>query len=238
MGVRDTLLAAGYTARISYPTVIDAFLGRDLAERSDERLAWWARKLLDSAEVSLEIQGAENVPEGPLVLMSNHRSYYDIPTVFCTVPGRVRMVAKKELFRVPIFGRAMLAAGFVKIDREQRHAAIASLKESERLLQGGTRVWIAPEGTRSKDGRLGTFKSGGFHLALQARVPILPIALQGTQNILPAAGLVVRKGAHVTATILPAIDAAAYGPEGRKDLMRDVRAAIARALGEQEQAVA
>jgi 1-acyl-sn-glycerol-3-phosphate acyltransferase len=232
MGVRDTLLAAGYTARISYPTVIDAFLGRDLGERSDERLAWWARKLLDGAEVSLEIHGAENVPEGPLVLMSNHRSYYDIPTVFCTVPGRVRMVAKKELFRVPVFGRAMLAAGFVKIDREQRHSAIASLKESERLLQGGTRVWIAPEGTRSKDGRLGTFKSGGFHLAIQARVPILPIALEGTQRILPADGLVVRKGAHVTATILPPIDVAAYGPEGRKDLMRDVRAVIAGALGE------
>lgn len=232
MGLRDTLLGVAYTARISYPTVIDAFLGRDLAARSDERLAWWSRKVLDAAEVSLEIHGAENVPDGPLVLMSNHRSYYDIPTVFCTVPGRVRMVAKKELFRVPVFGRAMLAAGFVKIDREQRHSAIASLRESERLLQGGTRVWIAPEGTRSKDGRLGTFKSGGFHLALQARVPILPIALEGTQHVLPADGLIVRRGAHVTATILPAIDAAAYGPEGRKDLMRDVRAVIAAALGE------
>jgi 1-acyl-sn-glycerol-3-phosphate acyltransferase len=232
MGVRDTLLGAAYTARISAPTVVDAFLGRVSMERSDERLAWWSRKLLDSAEVSLEIRGSENVPDGALVLMSNHRSYYDIPTVFCAIPGRVRMVAKKELFRVPVFGSAMLAAGFVKIDREQRHSAIASLRESQRLLESGTRVWIAPEGTRSKDGRLGTFKSGGFHLALQAGVPILPIALEGTQNILPHDGLVVRKGAHVTATILPAIDAPSYGAERRKELMADVRKAIAGALGE------
>src|SRR5690606_30789925 len=136
-----------------------------------------------------------------LVLMSNHRSYYDIPTVFRAVPGRVRMVAKKELFRVPIFGPAMLASGFVKVDRERRESAIASLRESQRLLESGTRVWIAPEGTRSRDGRLGPFKSGGFHLALSAGVPILPMALEGTEKILPHDGVRVRKGAHVTATI-------------------------------------
>ncbi len=232
MGVRDSLKGAGYTASISVTTAIDALLGRFSMERSDERLAWWARKMLDAAEVSLEIRGAENVPPGALVVMSNHRSYYDIPTVFCTVPGRVRMVAKKELFRVPVFGRAMLASGFVKVDREQRSSAIASLRESERLLESGTRVWIAPEGTRSRDGRLGPFKSGGFHLALQAGVPILPVAIEGTERVLASHDLVVRRGAHVTATILPAIDAPSYGPERRKELMADVRAAIAAALGD------
>jgi len=232
MGVRDSLQAVGYTARISVTTMADALLDRVSMDRSDERLAWWARKLLDSAEVSLEIRGAEHVPQGALVLMSNHRSYYDIPTVFCAVPGRVRMVAKKELFRVPVFGPALLVSGFVKVDRERRDAAIASLKQSEQLLQSGTRVWIAPEGTRSRDGRLGPFKSGGFHLALSAGVPILPIAIEGTQAILPHDGFLVRKGAHVTATILPPIDVRAYGPERRKELMHDVRVAIAGALGE------
>jgi len=232
MGVRDSLLGLGTTARISVPTFVDALLGRVSMERSDERLAWWGRKMLDGAEVSLEVRGLENVPAGALVVMSNHRSYYDIPTIFCTVPGRVRMVAKKELFRVPIFGYAMLKSGFVKIDRERRDSAIASLRESKRLLESGTRVWIAPEGTRTRDGKLGPFKSGGFHLALQAGVPILPVALEGTQNILPHDGVIVSRGARITATILPVIDAPAYGPERRKELMEDVRRAIAGGLGE------
>lgn len=233
MGLRDSLLGVGFTARISVLTMVDALRGDVSMERSDERLAWWARRMLDAAEVSLEVRGAEHVPDGALVLMSNHRSYYDIPTVFCAVPGRVRMVAKKELFRVPVFGPAMLASGFVKVDRERRESAIASLRESQRLLESGTRVWIAPEGTRSRDGRLGPFKSGGFHLALSAGVPILPMALEGTEQILPHDGVRVRKGARVTATILPPIDPRPYGPERRKDLMRDVRAAIAGALGEE-----
>jgi 1-acyl-sn-glycerol-3-phosphate acyltransferase len=142
------------------------------------------------------------------------------------------MVAKKELFRVPVFGAAMLAAGFVKIDREKRASAIASLDESKRLLEGGTRVWIAPEGTRSKDGKLGPFKSGGFHLALGAEVPILPIALEGTEKILPHDGFSVHKGAHVTATILDPIETNGYGGNGRKALAAEVHRVIAEALGE------
>lgn len=232
MGLRDTLKGIATTGRISAPTLVDALLGRITMERCDERLAWWSRKLLDESEVTLEIRGEEKIPRGAVVLMSNHRSYYDIPTVFCTIPGRVRMVAKKELFRVPVFGPAMLAAGFVKIDRENRHAAIASLDESKRLLQSGTRVWIAPEGTRSQDGKLGSFKSGGFHLAMGAGVPILPLALEGTENILPANGLTVRKGAHVTATILDPVDSMMFGPTGRKALALEVRRRIATALGQ------
>jgi len=232
MGIVDTLKGVAITGRISAPTVADALLGRITMERCDERLAWWSRKLLDEAEVTLEVHGTENIPDGAMVLMSNHRSYYDIPTVFCSVPGRVRMVAKKELFRVPVFGPAMLAAGFVKIDRENRHAAIASLDESKRLLASGTRVWIAPEGTRSKDGKLGSFKSGGFHLAMGAGVPILPMALEGTEKILPHDGLSVRKGAHVKATILEPVDSKMFGPSGRKQLALEVHRRIAAALGE------
>jgi len=232
MGLSDTLKGVAITGRISVPTVLDALLGRTTMERCDERLAWWSRKMLDEADVTLEVRGAEKIPDGALVLMSNHRSYYDIPTVYCAVPGRVRMVAKKELFRVPVFGTAMLAAGFVKIDREKRHSAIASLDESKHLLESGTRVWIAPEGTRSRDGKLGPFKSGGFHLAMGARVPILPIAIEGTEKILPATGLSVRKGAHVVVTILDPVDSLVSGDSARKVLAAEVQRLIAAALGE------
>jgi 1-acyl-sn-glycerol-3-phosphate acyltransferase len=143
------------------------------------------------------------------------------------------MVAKKELFRVPIFGGAMLAAGFVMIDRDKRERAIQSLRASERLLAEGTRVWIAPEGTRSKSGKLGSFKAGGFHMAIEAGVPILPLVLQGTENVMPADSLVIHKGAKVKVEILPPIDAAAFGRRGRKDLMQAVRVAIAAGLGQE-----
>jgi 1-acyl-sn-glycerol-3-phosphate acyltransferase len=215
-------------------------MNRTSLDACDERLAWWSRRLLDDAEVTLAVEGAENIPraegsgeEPAFVIMTNHRSYYDIPTVFCCVPGRVRMIAKKELFYTPIFGRAMLAAGFIKIDRDKRENAVASLKESGDLLKQGVRVWIAPEGTRSRDGSLGPFKSGGFHLALDAGVPILPITLEGTENILSATSVAVKKGAHVLAKILPPIDPVPYGPKRRKELTADVRAALAHALGQE-----
>lgn len=233
MSLLDSLRAIGVTAKICVPTVIDSVKHRTSLEECDRRLEWWSRELLRRAGVELHVSGVENVPaEGPLVVMSNHRSYYDIPTVFCAVPGRLRMVAKKELFDVPLFGQAMEAAGFVKIDRGKRERAIESLRASERLLSQGTRVWIAPEGTRSKTGELGPFKAGGFHMAIEAGVPILPILLEGTENVMPADGMVVRKGAKVKVTILPTIDAKAYGRGRRKDLVRDVRAVIARGLGQ------
>lgn len=234
MSLLDSLRAVGITGRICVPTVIDAVTGKTSLEECDKRLFWWSRELLRQAEVELSVSGVENVPEGEaLVVMSNHRSYYDIPTVFCAVPGRLRMVAKKELFRVPLFGTAMLAAGFVKIDRDKREKAIASLRASERLLSAGTRVWIAPEGTRSKTGKLGEFKSGGFHMALEAGVKILPLAVTGTETVMPADGLAVHKGGKVNVQILPTVDAPSYGPKGRKQLAKDVRAIIARALGQE-----
>lgn len=233
MTILDTLRAFGLTAKITVPTFADGLTNSISAEACDARLSWWAHELIRRSGSEIHVRGVENVPEGePLVVMSNHRSYYDIPTVYCSVPGRIRMVAKKELFRVPLFGSAMLAAGFIKVDRGKREKAIESLRASKKLLEGGVRVWIAPEGTRSKDGRLGEFKAGGFHLALDAGVRILPMVIEGTEKILPHDSLVVSRGAKIEVTILPPIDAPAYGKDRRKELMADVRAALAAALGQ------
>lgn len=235
MSFMDSMRAVGITARICFPTVADSLKKRVSLDECDQRLEWWSRELLRQAGVELHVRGTENLPpiDQAVVVMSNHRSYYDVPTVFCVVPGRLRMVAKKELFRVPIFGTAMLAAGFVKIDRDKRDRAIASLRASERLLAQGTRVWIAPEGTRSKDGRLGPFKAGGFHMALEAQVPILPLAIQGTEQVMGADSISVTKGAKVSVQILPPIDVTAYGRAQRKELMAHVRREIAQALGQE-----
>jgi 1-acyl-sn-glycerol-3-phosphate acyltransferase len=158
MGLLLTTKGILDTGRISVGTLVDGALGRLDLERSDARLRWWSEKLLRDAEVELVVRGRENDPIGePLVVVSNHQSLYDIPTLFCAVSGRLRMVAKSELFMVPIWGRAMLASGFVRIDRSDKDKAIASLREvGGALLKTGTRVWVAPEGTRSKTGRAGS----------------------------------------------------------------------------------
>ncbi|MFO0555240.1 MAG: lysophospholipid acyltransferase family protein [Polyangiaceae bacterium] len=233
MSLYQTLNAIGITARICFPTVLESFTNSVVLDECDERLAWWSRELLRQAHVDLHVRGLENLPareDQPLVVMSNHRSYYDIPTAFCVVPGRLRMVAKKELFRVPIFGAAMLASGFVKIDRAKRESAIETLRESEKLLAGGMRIWIAPEGTRSKDGQLGEFKSGGFHMAIEANVPILPLVMKGTEKVLPHDKVAVQPGAKVYVDVLPPIDPAPFGQSGRKELMQFVRAQMAAGL--------
>jgi 1-acyl-sn-glycerol-3-phosphate acyltransferase len=225
----DTLRGIVDTGRISLPTVVDSALGRLDPDACETRLGWWSEKLLRDAEVELRVEGRQNAGDGsePFVVMSNHQSLYDIPVLFQSVPGKLRMVAKAELFKVPIWGKAMLAAGFVKIDRGDRDRAIESLRAvGGSLLRGGTRVWIAPEGTRSRTGDLGEFKSGGFRMALEVGARILPVAIEGTRYILPAKGAVVQRGRSVDVAILPPIDPAPYGVERRRELMTEVRSRI------------
>ncbi len=191
------------TLAISAPTVVEAALGRLSPEVCDTRLHSWAHALVDRADVKLEVTGLENVPrDRAFIVMSNHQSHFDIPILFCVWPGRLRMVAKIELFRVPVWGRAMRDAGFVPIDRSgSREQSKAALDQAADALAGGTSIWIAPEGTRSPDGRLGKFKKGGFRLACDTKTPIVPIALDGSMNIIPKKTKVIRSGAEVRVTI-------------------------------------
>jgi len=234
MSLVQTAMGIIDTARISVPTVLDAALGRGTLERCDERLDWWARKLLRDADVRLVVRGLEHLGSAreSFVVMSNHQSLYDIPALFCAIPRRIRMVAKAELFNVPVWGQAMRAAGFVRVDRGDRAQAIESLRAGSAMLADGTLLWIAPEGTRSPTGELGSFKSGGFHMALETGYRILPVAIDGTRDVLKARGLVVRNHKKVVVTVLPPIDPRAYGAERRKELMAAVRASIASALGQ------
>jgi len=145
----------------------------------------------------------------------------------------VRMIAKRELFGVPIFGGALQASGFVAIDRSDRNEAIRSLDRARAVLQGGTHVWIAPEGTRSRTGKLLPFKKGAFYLAFEAGLPILPVTLRGTRDALPAKGLRSIPGAKVLVTIHPHVDPRPYsarGKTGRQELMDEVRNTIESAL--------
>jgi len=215
------------TAWISAPTVIQASLGNLTSEMCDRRLDSWSRRLIEQASLHVNASGLEHlVPGETYVIMSNHQSLYDIPVIFQTLRLRVRMVAKTELFKVPIWAQAMRASGFVEVDRKNRHRAVESLDNARRALESGTSIWIAPEGTRSDTGELLPFKKGGFHLALGTGARILPVSIDGTRNALVARGWRVKNGANVQVTVHPPVDPKDFGRERRPELIEHIRTLI------------
>jgi 1-acyl-sn-glycerol-3-phosphate acyltransferase len=219
--------AIAETARISAPTLVQGLSGTLTPEICDRRLLDWSRRLLAQAQIELRVVGLhEAPPDEAFVVMSNHQSLYDIPVMFQALRRRVRMVAKKELFKIPGWAQAMRMAGFVELDRSDRDSAIESLSHAEAALREGTNIWIAPEGTRSRDGALLPFKKGGFRLALSTGARILPVTIDGTRRTLSASGFSVRVGSEVTVTVSPPIDPRSYGEERRDQLIDDVRNAI------------
>ena len=138
-------LAALETVKICVPTILDGWLGRVDARVCDRRLDSWSKALLRVAKVNVITQGREHVQPGEsYVVMSNHQSHFDIPVVFQALGIPMRMVAKKELFRIPVMGPAMRYSGFVEVDRARRTRAVKSLSAArERMTRDGTSVWIA-----------------------------------------------------------------------------------------------
>ncbi|HEX6274691.1 MAG TPA: lysophospholipid acyltransferase family protein [Polyangiaceae bacterium] len=219
--------AVATTAKISVPTLIEAARGKLDPRACDERLDTWSRRLLADAKIDLRVEGLENATgDENFVVMSNHQSLYDIPVLFQSLRRRVRMVAKRELFRVPVWGRAMRAAGFIEVDRDDHERAVESLRRAADAIESGTDVWISPEGTRSRDGSLQAFRKGGFHLALDAGVRILPVSIEGTRRVLQAGGYSVHPGATVSVTVHAPIDSRHYSVDELEALMDRVRAAI------------
>lgn len=216
------------TAQACLPIALAAAVKRpETAEDIDRRIAVWSRRVLQIAGIELRVSRRETVrSETSFVVMSNHQSHYDIPVLFQALQRRMRMVAKRELFQIPVFGEAMRAAGCVEIDRRERGHAIAALRGATRALSSGTDIWIAPEGTRSADGKLGPFKKGGFHLAIDAGVAVLPVGISGTLAVLPPHEWRVKRGVGVRVVVGQPLAPRATGPEGVAELMAAVRSAI------------
>jgi len=228
MSLYHLALAARDTFRISAWVIWAGNFGNLHDEDADRWLDWWSARVLSAAEIDLEVRGREHaLPGETYVIMSNHQSLYDVPVIFQALKRRIRMVAKKELFYIPIWAQAMRRAGFVEVDRKQRERAIESLGHAEAALREGRNIWIAPEGTRSKTGELGPFKKGGFYMSLNSGAKILPVTIRGTRAVLPADGWRVRSGAQVQVTISPPVDPADYGTDRRDEFITAVRSAIA-----------
>ncbi len=194
-----TALSVYEMAAITLPTLVEAIAGRLTVAHVDARLAAWGRALVRHADVDLTVEGLANVPrDRACIYMSNHQSHFDVPILYSVFPTTLRMVAKAELFRVPLWGAALRAAGFVRVTRSgNRHDAETAMRECARELARGVNIWIAPEGTRSRDGRLGRFKKGGFLLARGTGADIVPVALDGSRHVLPKDATLVHPGQRV-----------------------------------------
>jgi len=156
---------------------------------------FWSWLILKTYGVrSRAVFHSEFSPDVPCIYVANHQSQFDIPALVVAMPTDFRIVAKRELLYIPIFGWALWLAGFIFIDRTDREKAIRRLGRTLRIIRRGVSVIVFAEGTRSPDGRLLPFKKGGFILALQAGVPVVPVSIRGGRDVLPKGSLRVRPG--------------------------------------------
>lgn len=172
---------------------------------------------------SVEVRGREHLPKDgePMVIVANHQSMADI-WVACTLGLQFRWISKIEMFRIPIFGQAMRWAGYIEVDRGNRTSHIKAIQESESRLRQGISMFFFPEGTRSKTGELGPFKKGAFRLAKDLKVPVLPLLLEGTRDMM-AKGSWIPGEAQVVIHVLPLIRAVdiTETPEAFANRVRD-----------------
>lgn len=186
----------------------------------------WARLVLLGGFIRLRMEGAERVPRAtPVVFMSNHESWLDIPALLAAIPVQVRFLAKKSLFSWPVFGWALSSMGFIPVDRENRRTAIKSFEEAAARIRTGRSVLIFPEETRTVDGNLLPFQRGGFLIALKAGIPIVPVGLQGPRRCMPKHSYLVRPGT-ITVRFGGAIPTAGHGVTDKSGLMAEVRRAV------------
>ena len=213
MSLIDSVRVLGAMARITAPTLVDAARGSMTRAAVDERTRWFGRRVVELLDVQLTATGADNVPARSVIYMSNHQSHLDIPILYATLPSpTIRMLAKTELFQIPLWGRGLRAAEFIEVDRGNHLRAVQSIEHAARLVRDGVCIYLAPEGTRSTDGRIGKLKKGGFHLALATGAPIVPVAIRGTIDILPRGGRVMRSGQRVSVQIGRPIDVVGRDP--------------------------
>jgi 1-acyl-sn-glycerol-3-phosphate acyltransferase len=186
----------------------------------------WCRLLCAAAGVRVQVEAREHVPrEQPVVFVSNHQSLFDPPALMLAIPVNFRVIAKRSLFFIPVFGQALWAAGIIPINRADRERAVASMQRAADRIRGGLSVLVFAEGTRSRDGHLQPFKKGAFVMAIQAQAPVQPVLVSGSRQVLPKGWLWARPGT-VTVQFLPPVATAGLTFADRDALIATVAARL------------
>ncbi|MGO8787947.1 MAG: lysophospholipid acyltransferase family protein [Terriglobia bacterium] len=221
-----------YILVVGLPFLIHAWLTKNTDKLYQVGITG-ARWALWISGVRLEVQGLEKIPHGrAAIYMPNHQSNCDPPAVISILPP-VLVMAKQEFFRVPVLGTAMVYRGFIPVERKNRERAIAAVERAVESMKRRKSFLAFPEGTRSRDGRLQTFKKGLFVMAIKAKALIVPISVSGARKIMPKGRFVIHPGV-VRITIQDPICAENYTLEERRKLIEVTRQAILKGLDPEE----
>ena len=188
----------------------------------------WASVVLGTFGIRVIVEGEENIPRtGGGIIVFNHQSHLDIPSLVAATAQQIRFGAKIELFSIPFFGPAMASIGTLKISRDNRTEVLRIYQEASKRFDEGILFVLAPEGTRQKEPRLGRFKKGPFIFAMNAKVPVVPAVLKGAYDVLPPKHLLINVGRFrrtIRLKFLPPVDTTKYSQETLDVLTTDTQA--------------
>ncbi|APM38354.1 lysophospholipid acyltransferase family protein [Clostridium kluyveri] len=190
----------------------------------------WADFILKLIGAQIELEGVENIPKSPCLFVSNHQGFLDIPIIVHSVDRTVGFIAKKEIIKFKLIAYWMKQIKCVFIDRKSIRESMKSINEAIQILKGGHSMVIFPEGTRSKGPRIGEFKKGSLKLALKAKVPIVPIAIDGSYKLREGNKYSIVKSAKVKVTICKPIYTDRLSKEELSDISNIVRQEILRQI--------
>jgi 1-acyl-sn-glycerol-3-phosphate acyltransferase len=227
-----------YTLWSCIKIISGSFLVKNYRPYIDRIMTKWAERLLRLVSVEVSIVGEQNIKnvakDRPVIVMCNHSSLYDMPVIILGLNTSFRFVAKKELYRIPIFGYAIRKAEFISIDRQNHEQAMKDLEDAKAKMLDGITLWMAPEGTRSKDGKLAKFKKGAFHIALDTQAVIVPAVIKDIHKLQAGNTIELYPKQNIEVEICKPIDAVGYTKEERGELILKVRESMLAALGQND----
>ncbi|WP_196137471.1 1-acyl-sn-glycerol-3-phosphate acyltransferase [Aliikangiella sp. G2MR2-5] len=222
-----------YTFWYCSKVVTGSFILKNFRPFVTRQMIAWSKHLLGLIQVRVKVFGRDNLKENlerPIIVMCNHSSLYDIPISAVALNTNIRMLAKKELFKIPVFSAALRRGEFVSIDRHNREQSLKDLANAKQKMLDGIILWVAPEGTRSKDGQLAEFKKGGFHLALETRALIVPIVVKDIHKVQAGNDLTLYLNQTIEVEVCEPVDVADYNKDSRAELVETVRTRMLDAL--------
>jgi len=213
---------------------VAALLAKTLGGRettASRIMCWWANVFIRLGGWSVRVEGMEHLPPGGALLVSNHQSLVDIPLLLFAFARPVRVLAKRELGKIPLLGKAMGVAGTLFIDRNDPKDAVRVFRNASARLSAGELVSFFPEGRRTTDGTIGEFKAGAFQLARMTGAPLVPVHIDGGFRALPRSARRFRP-ARLVVRVLPPLSSAERSGETKERIAEIVRERILSAVSD------
>lgn len=221
--------------KLLFTSIYINLAGKNTRELTNKLAKKFGEEMLSAANATLVIKGQfpTLIPGRSYIIIGTHASHFDIPAIFAGIPLSIRMIAKKELFQIPLFGSSLRRHEYIEIDRQNRANAFEALEKAKALMGTGIVIWAAAEGTRSLTGELLPFKKGIFMLAIEAQAIVIPLVIQGSRDVLPAKTWHFSPDKTITMTVGNLIDTQNMTLDDRDALMADVRQQMETIIAEQ-----